>query len=898
MSDDSLSVTISGRDVNLKRLLTELRRDLVATDQAGTRTGRGVGDGLAQGTAQGQAGVLRLQSAMARFEAQTGQTDAAIRRLKTSLSVIGQSTPQTIAMHGQLARLEEQAAKAASTIPKTTSALHQLAGAAGPLAAAFAVDTLRQYGQEAILLANRTKDAKSALETLAGSPRLYAEALQAATTQQRLFGGSLADNIQGIQGLITVARSSGAELTQLIDLSQRLSIKDPTQGIAGARTALNEALEGDPSSLARRYEIPKAALAALRDESISTQQKLAILDQYLNQIGITSESVAGSISRETQAMNALAASAEAVQLKVGAMLSQALTPAAEGATALMQSLATGEQANATLTALVVTLQELSGATSSSSAENVTFVSSLLSAIGVLTPAQQATAELDAQLNALAQQFATGAITAAEYNAQSAALVTEQARVTDATQTLDAAQNQLTATTQTTSQAMIDAAHHLAAEAEQKAASAAQGDALAAVQATLAGLGGSVAAGLMTSAQAAATLAAQYQITEDAAYRLVAAQAAVAAGQARLAAQAKQTRDLTQGGAGYNAPGRRGNTDADIARVATLQQEARAQQAVARTTATATAARRAATSARPVSRGGGGGGGSSAPRVTEAQQTAQRLAEIERDSATQRQNIEQDHQETMADIAADGAQKRAAAEAQLHSTRLRGRADFYRRLADMDQAQAQRMSAAYEQIEQETSAIAAEQGADVAAAYREAALKAAEAQITLQQEIAQARKDGDEGKAHYLEGVAALQAAADADELARIRSQGSALAAESARRYADEERRYAEHLDRMQATYNEKVGKATAATLPPPSRVPPPPSPPLPSTTATATGDGATRTNAAPVQDAAASQAVKSSQEAITDGLHAVREAVDAVQTAVQHVESAIRSLKTTRPFAS
>ena len=49
---------------------------------------------------------------MARFEAQTGQTDAAIRRLKTSLSVIGQSTPQTIAMHGQLARLEEQAAKA------------------------------------------------------------------------------------------------------------------------------------------------------------------------------------------------------------------------------------------------------------------------------------------------------------------------------------------------------------------------------------------------------------------------------------------------------------------------------------------------------------------------------------------------------------------------------------------------------------------------------------------------------------------------------------------------------------------------------------------------------------------------------------------------------------------
>lgn len=220
------------------------------------------------------------------------------------------------------AKAQEKAAAGADGFKKLAGSLGNVSSALGAVGVAVSAAGLVQFGADAIKMTAGLDTAQRSLKALAGSPKLYAEALETARTQQRLFGGSLQENIDGIQGLITVSRSSGVELQKLVDITQRLSIKDPAQGVAGARIALNEALAGDPVSLAKRYEIPKAALKELRDESSSAADKLAVIDRYLSGIGITSEVASGSVSPVAVSLNELSAAAEKAQVGIGLLLTQ------------------------------------------------------------------------------------------------------------------------------------------------------------------------------------------------------------------------------------------------------------------------------------------------------------------------------------------------------------------------------------------------------------------------------------------------------------------------------------------------------------------------------------------------------------------------------------------------
>lgn len=339
MSDDlgTLSVSVSGKDVGLTRLLRQVERELRAQDAAAQRT---------------QNETIQLSAAYARLASAMGQPAAGAAQLRSTLEGLSNvESRQAVAIQTQIVRLEQQAQKlrevgaagsqsinALSRIQQGVSGLNSVLGAAG---IAVGVQQIVSFGQESITLANRTNDAKRALEALAGSPRLYAEALAVARTQQGLFGGSLEENISGIQGLITVSRSSGVELQKLIDITQRLSIKDPAQGVSGARIALNEALAGDPTSLAKRYEIPRAALAKIRDESTSAGEKLAILDRYLNDIGITSEVASGAVGKNTIAFNQLQAGAERAQIALGGLIGTAVAPWAESLGGTLNTVAEG-----------------------------------------------------------------------------------------------------------------------------------------------------------------------------------------------------------------------------------------------------------------------------------------------------------------------------------------------------------------------------------------------------------------------------------------------------------------------------------------------------------------------------------------------------------------------------
>jgi len=243
----------------------------------------------------------------------------------------------------QLAAAQQRAAKAnqnggnGPALPRTFAGftpggLAQAAGAVGlatsiPQVIAFGIES----GKASLALDRQLRLTKE----LAGTQATYNQVIAAAKTQQQLYGGSLQENIAGIQGLLVTSRSTGAELQTLINLSQRLAVLDPAQGAEGARIALSEVLSGDPRSLARRYEIPLAALEKIKDESQPVAARLAILDQYLNKIGITSATVNSVVSEQAKIYNDLGTAADAAKVAVGGLFAAQGTAGAAGATSAL-----------------------------------------------------------------------------------------------------------------------------------------------------------------------------------------------------------------------------------------------------------------------------------------------------------------------------------------------------------------------------------------------------------------------------------------------------------------------------------------------------------------------------------------------------------------------------------
>jgi hypothetical protein len=129
-------------------------------------------------------------------------------------------------------------------------------------------------------------------------------------------------------------------------------VLDPAQGAEGARIALSEVLSGDPRSLSRRYEIPLAALEKIKDESKPVAERLAILDQYLNKIGITAGVAASSVTDQAKAFNKVNIELDAFKTNTGAGLADVFEKPAIGLGRLLGLINQNPQAIAELKAML------------------------------------------------------------------------------------------------------------------------------------------------------------------------------------------------------------------------------------------------------------------------------------------------------------------------------------------------------------------------------------------------------------------------------------------------------------------------------------------------------------------------------------------------------------------
>lgn len=292
----------------------------------------------------------QLQNSEIRAATATGDYARALRLVRSELDAAGQGTVRYNQLLVQQAQIQTRAAAAqrremdalrgamqpaaaqAQGLAGTFGSLGSVAGAAG---IAFGAREVVRFGLDAGAAALSLRETENSLRAVAGSTEVYNQILAEARRQQLLFGGSLQDNIEGLSGLAVISRSTGANLTDLIDLQKRLTLLDPAQGAQGARIALSEALSGNISSLSRRFEIPKDKIRELTDASIPAAERLKSLSTFLDSVGITSEAVAGRVDKSAVAYRGLAAAADTAKTTVGGFLADALVPTAQTGTNLL-----------------------------------------------------------------------------------------------------------------------------------------------------------------------------------------------------------------------------------------------------------------------------------------------------------------------------------------------------------------------------------------------------------------------------------------------------------------------------------------------------------------------------------------------------------------------------------
>jgi len=373
---------VSAVEQQIKRLQQLTKTPIVAQAQL---AGAGAGSaGLAAPVSRAPSidadaqAYTRLQRAQAALEAQqarlartqgdtarAAQLEAqAEQRLTSELQAQTSVTTQSIAIERQLASVQQQAARGAAqaaqqqraemdklrgALTPATQGTSALTGALGGLKSAFGqfgfsvgIAGITQIGISAVQSANSLEKTEATVRALSGSQTRYNQVLTVAQAGQQAYGGSLEENLRGLGTLVNLSNRAGVSLSTLDNISRRLAIVDPVQGIEGANIALKEFLSGDNAeaalSLARRFELPRHALADLAKEGVSAKDRLEGLNRLLNEQGITSEVLAARTRTTAASYDRLTAALSNARDAGGALAAVRFQDAVESGTALLNLL--------------------------------------------------------------------------------------------------------------------------------------------------------------------------------------------------------------------------------------------------------------------------------------------------------------------------------------------------------------------------------------------------------------------------------------------------------------------------------------------------------------------------------------------------------------------------------
>lgn len=593
----------------------------------------------------------------------------------------------------------------------------------GLLGVGFSINSLVQLGGQAIQAGNALTTTQATLRAVAGSQEAYDRIVQVATANQALFGGSLEQNLGTMQQFAFIANRTGADLSELNQVAQLLSVVNPFEGFEGAGFALSELFAGDITSIVERFNLPRQAVRDLINESSDASEVISGLTDLLAEQGITSETLAARTDTVAQTYQTLGTLANNTFVQIGQSAAAAFEPVANLLSVMLglnEVLATETNVSAAMAAKTyeqysAAIDEAAAATDDAGKRmelqnkklneaQYTYMQAL-----VMTGVSMESAMEQAQLyGRMWVELTEGA---GYYEDQSNALAEAQALLAEATR---------------------NAAIQSRTQAESQA------DAIGTIDTST--LATKALEGALADATKAMFEAANANLSLD----QQAQQAAIAllgAGEAgRLAAL--QLADSTS------------NIDKLIARyynLAVAAESARNASVVAGMElgllgpSTPVVAPRTTITSPPTGGGGGGTGPTSVAR--DQANEVQRIAERHQERMIR---AEETYQARLLRITEDYAKRRREANQDYSDQQFEDRAGFYRQLMNIeDQAIKQQASAEYEALALEATQIRDALGADVAAEYLAEAGRIAAARAQRADEIRKARQDGDKNLEYLL-----------------------------------------------------------------------------------------------------------------------------------------------------
>lgn len=651
--------------------------------------------------------------------------------------------------------------------------LNQLTGTSfGLLGVGYSIDSLVQLGTQAIAAGNSLTIVQASLRAVAGSQEAYDRIVQEATENQKIFGGSLEQNLGTMQQFSFIANRTGTNLNELNDVARLLALVNPFEGFEGAGFALGELFAGDITSIVERFNLSRTAVRELLNESSSASEIVAGLTALLAEQGITAEVLAARTDTVAQSYVTLGTNASNAFAQLGQATAEAGQPAVDFINNLIGA----------FNGLIPVLDEVNKRTNAPTGTDTRMVGDMFSADaatrinGILQFLNQLLT-VDEKVQGISKSAAESAASYGQYllTVNQLAEGLDNAQVTAALQT-----DRLTEAQFTYFQALmmsgvaVDAAIKQANEygvvyttmADNTEAVSESAGALAYAQMFLAEMQeeAAIAASRQQTAQAASmgvidTSTLATKALETALGDATKAMFAAANANLSLDEQAQQAAIalLEAGEAGRLAALKLGdstsNIDKLIARyynLAVAAQSARNASVVAgmelglvgpsapvvvpRTTIT------------PPTGGGGGGGGTSAAR--DQADEVQRIAERHQENMLR---AEETYQARLLRITEDYAKRRREANQDYSDQQFQDRADFYRSLMGIeDDAIKQQASAEYEALALQATQIRDTLGADVAAAFLEEAGRIAAARAKRADEIRKAQEDNSGNLAYLTE----------------------------------------------------------------------------------------------------------------------------------------------------
>jgi hypothetical protein len=220
------------------------------------------------------------------------------------------------------------------TAKKELNSLQQQAqGVARQLASMFALPT-------AIAFTQQVQRTNLLMRALSGSEEVATKRMDELRKLADRTNQSFIQLTSSATQLLPAIGRNNVDLSQTVLLAQRLALLDPAQGIEGASLAIRELLSGTTTSLAMRFELPKAQLRDILEQAGGDPQKIINgLDQMVAQMGITEQTIVDMGASGINAFSKLKGEViETTAIAFEPFLNNAIIPLVEGIGDMVRSM--------------------------------------------------------------------------------------------------------------------------------------------------------------------------------------------------------------------------------------------------------------------------------------------------------------------------------------------------------------------------------------------------------------------------------------------------------------------------------------------------------------------------------------------------------------------------------